>query len=96
MSEHHREKHHHHHHKKIRIKKTLLYLLPTIIICAGIAALINSGTTNFLTATGNIILYAILIVFFPLIVILYLCSLFAGWIFDVFSFLYALFSRRKR
>ncbi len=88
--------HHQQHHKRRRIKKRALYLLPTIIICVGIAALINSGNTNFLTATGNIILYGIIIVVFPILVILFLCSLFADWIFAAFMFLYALFSGRKR
>ncbi len=97
MAERYRRKHKHYrrHHKKLRIKKILLYLLPTIIICAGIAALINSGATNSLTATGNIVLYAIIIIISP-ILIFYLCRLLASWIFDFFSFLYALFSRRKR
>ena len=93
---HHYDRHHHRrHHKKIRVKKALIYLLPIIIVCAGIAALINSGSTNFLTSTGNAIIYGIIIVFFPLILIFYLCRLFADWIFDFFSFLYSLFTGKR-
>jgi hypothetical protein len=86
---------HRHHHKKIRLKKVLIYLLPIIIVCAGIAALLNSGSANFLTSAGNAILYGMVIVLFPLILIFYLCRLFADWIFEFFSFLYKLFTGKR-
>ena len=93
---HHKRRHHRrHHHKKIRLKKMIVYLLPIIIVSAGIAALINSGSTNFLTSAGNAIIYGIIIVFFPLILIFYLCRLFADWIFEFFSFLYSLFTGKR-
>ena len=95
---HHKRRHHshlRHHHKKIRLKKMIVYLLPIIIVCAGIAALINSGSTNFITSAGNVIIYGIIIVFFPIILIFYLCRLFADWIFEFFSFLYTLITGKR-
>ena len=94
MKGHHKRKHRHHH-RKTRLKKMLVYLLPVIIVCAGIAALINPGSANFFTAAGNTIIYGIIIVFSPLILIFYLCRVFADWIFNFFSFLYTLITGKR-
>ena len=87
---HHHRRRRHRHRKKLRFRKMLPYLLPITIVCAGIAALINSGSNTFLTSYGNVAIRGIIIVCFPVILIFYLCRLFADWIFNFFSFLYAL------
>jgi len=101
-SEHRYHRHHHRrrrrrrHHKKIVSKRTLYFLVPVGIVCAGLAAMINSGSANFLTSYGNVAIRGIIIVVFPIIFIFYLCGLFADWIFDFFSFLFKLFKGKRR
>jgi len=93
---HHHRRRRRRHHKKIVSKKTLVFLLPIAIVCAGLAVMINSGSANFLTSYGNVAIRGIIIVVFPIILIFYLCGLFAEWIFDFFSFLCSLFTRKRR
>ncbi len=94
MAERNRKKHKHYrrYRRKFRVKKKLLYLLPTIIICIGIAALIAAGSANLLTTTCNIILYVLAAALIPLLVYL-LCRLFANGIFGLSNLLYTLFTR---
>ncbi len=73
----------------------MFYLLPIIILCVGLAALITAGSSNFLTATGNVILYGIMVFVLPILVIFFLCRVFAEWIFAALMFLYTLFTRKK-
>jgi len=96
-SEHRYHRHHHrrrHHHKKIVSKKTLVFLLPIVIVCAGLAVMINSGSANFLTSYGNVTIRGIIIVVFPIILIFYLYGLFAEWIL-IFSAFYVHCSRES-
>jgi hypothetical protein len=98
MENHHRREYHHHHrhhHIKTRIRETIIYMLPTMAICIAIAALLVAGRVNILTSTGNIILYGIVVVVFPVIVILLLCRVLANGIFAIFNFLFKLFTGRK-
>jgi len=93
-SEHHRRRRRRRR-KKIISKKTLYFLVPIAITCAALGAMISSGSSNFLTSYGNVAIRGIIIVVFPIILIFYLCGLFAEWIFDFFSFLFKLFTGKR-